>query len=891
MSQNTNYSYTLNIEKPANTLMSVQSAIISFDVYISPTVTFNLWVNNQPCNNPSYTISTTYASAGQSRITFDCGNVITKEGTYNVIIKPTQQNTGAITGWADISYSISPSGKMTMHGTEYSFGQSAKLWLQLLDANTTAVTGGVCYIDIYTPNNQIFVERATMSNLNHDGIYYYDISEVPILSGVYPAISTCYYISSQTFNNFTSVSFLNGTLSSGTITDTAILDINYLQTTESIAGLGNPRRIHEEFNISRNVCDISEALLTGISIYWTGKWNSNVANDVLTLNVYNYTSDSWIALPNGISGSGISVKSVTNTFSLSNITKAGLVNSTGGNFRLRINDTFLADATSSSFDTDYLSVACDQLSSSGWQQVKGSSEMHVTSELDYVTTLDDYHLSLGNLNTTLYDGTVINEIYYTGIFVNRFTIEPTSSITQTYNIEYQGLHSLPANSYISFYKINATGYYPYNFTTQAQTTEGHNSLNFQVTLAPLENAQFEIHARNTWESEFRSINTGVLAVYPLLSAGCDLWAIANNETPYPYIVPKNQTTEVHTPFYRSCNNWYDDYYWFNKTYTSGVNDKTFLANYIGSDIDVERSMYLQIESDYFSNNFAGNKLKDLTYLLLQDLSTTGIYSNLVMADSLNRSNMAGNRFFANVSDGRINTQYLLLLNSTVQNTPINYSKIAEFVWNYNNRTTVSLNPSTINETSLISSIAGAIWGWTGSVSSTITNTFSSVFWSNANYTEISRYVWEYNNRSLTFYQVNNISVSEIFNYLNGSLSVVDNYNYSKSAEMTWSAVDRNLTVYPIGNNITISDIWSYYNRSLSDNGVLQIWGMNNISADVWSYQNRTLTYYSINLTDLLMMVSNYTYSDVGFNLLPSQQYYQFTGNLNVILISPQYIGK
>ena len=899
MSQNINYSYTLNIEKPANTLVNVQSAIISFDVYISPTVTFNLWVNNLPCNNPTYTISTTYASAGQSRITFDCSNVITKEGNYNVVIKPTQQNTGAITGWADISYSLSPSGSMTMHGTEYQAGQSAKLWLQLLDANTTEVTSGVCYIDIYTPYNTEFVERAPMTNLLHDGIYYYDITEVPIVSGVYPAISTCYYVSTQTNNNFTSVTMLNGTLDSGDITRTTVLDTSYLGMTESAVGSGNPRRISVEFNSSYKLCNISESLLTGVSLYWTGRWNSNIGNDDMTFNIYNYTSGSWVALSNKVSGTGTGVKSVSNSLSLNNLTEAGLVNSSGSNLRLRINDTFLADATSSSFDTDYLSVTCDQLASPGWQQVKGSSEMHVTSTEDYLVTVTDYDVALGNLNTTLYNGTVINEIYYTGIFTNKFTVEPTGSTTQTYNIEYQGLHSLPANSYISFYKINATGYYPYNFTTQAQTTEGHNSLNFQVTLAPLENAQFEVHARNTWESEFRSINTGILAVYPLLSAGCDLWAIANNETPYPYIVTKNQTTEVHTPFYRACNNWYDDYYWFNQTYTKGVDDKNLLVNYIDDVAEIERGYFLQIESDYFSNNFAGSKLKDVTYLLLQDFATTGIYSNLVMADPLNRSDMFGNRFFANVSDGRINTQYLYLLNQTVNNMSINYTQIADFVWSSPNRSIT--NQVTINETSLISSIASAIWGWTGSISSTVTNTFSSVFWSNANYTEISRYVWEYGNRSLTFYQVNNISVSDIFNYLNGSLTIVDTYNYSKSAEYTWMYVDRNLTSTLI-NNLTVDQIWSFYNRSLSDNGNLQIWNYpsrnltDNLTSDlplqIWSYQNRTLTYYTINLTEFLGMIANYTYSDVGIPFLPSQQQYQVVNyNLNVILVSPQYAGN
>ena len=87
MSQNTNYNYVVDITPP-DKISKVNSAIISFDVYINPSISFSLLVNDNSCNNPIYNISTTFSSAGQSRITFDCSNVITKTGSYNIVLRP-----------------------------------------------------------------------------------------------------------------------------------------------------------------------------------------------------------------------------------------------------------------------------------------------------------------------------------------------------------------------------------------------------------------------------------------------------------------------------------------------------------------------------------------------------------------------------------------------------------------------------------------------------------------------------------------------------------------------------------------------------------------------------------------------------------------------------------
>ena len=197
MTNGQNYSYDVNINPP-DKVSSVASAIVSFDIYINPTVTFNLWVNNKPCKNPSYTVSTTYAGAGQARVTFDCSNVMTSSGTYLLILQPTQANTGTVNGWIDLTYVNNPQGSLLISGTEYSPGESATIFLQLKDTQGLARNDGTCYLDIWYPANISSVHPYTIQDapmlkaLGDDGMYYYDLI-APSTLGVYMLSAKCSY--------------------------------------------------------------------------------------------------------------------------------------------------------------------------------------------------------------------------------------------------------------------------------------------------------------------------------------------------------------------------------------------------------------------------------------------------------------------------------------------------------------------------------------------------------------------------------------------------------------------------------------------------------------------------------------------------------------------------
>lgn len=264
--------------------------------------------------------------------------------------------------------------------TEYIEGQNAKLWIQLLNNSNQAINTGVCFIDIYTPDNEEYLERATMTNFNHDGLYYYDFV-TPKELGTYPVLSLCYYQAGQTFHNPTSYFIEKGSYDSGLINDTVSVDTNFIRFKETTI---NPvRNISVGVNFSRgSICsNISESLLTGITIRTVARFDS-VVNDDITIYIYNYTSNNWLQLPNKIL-QGASWKDVTNSFQFNNISKAGLVNSTGNGLKIKFNDTGLTDGATSNLDLDLVSVSCDQLFNASWIEVRGSSEFHVSSNGNY----------------------------------------------------------------------------------------------------------------------------------------------------------------------------------------------------------------------------------------------------------------------------------------------------------------------------------------------------------------------------------------------------------------------------------------------------------------------------------------------------------------------------
>ena len=377
MSNNGNYNYLLTVNPPDH-IASVITAIISFDIYISPSVNFTMSINGTPCNTQFYYVSTTYASAGQSRITFDCSNVIKKEGVYNLTLGVRLANTGSSTGWLDLTYMNNPFGSAKVSGTEYLAGEVGTIFLQLQDSNGNAVTNGNCYLNIYYPNqpnssHAIWVNEAPMLyKSNSKGLYFYDLT-APDIMGIYMIEAECSYIYDNIwyYGEYDLINKPIRTVLAGTYTgDTVMLNSfeDWLYTQCGSSG-GKVCEAYYDFNIS-------DTNITALNLYYFGE--SQVTN-TLYFYIWNWTSSSWITLPNslafhGTSGGGGGYPSGVDEF-VSNILPLG--NTIAANKTLRIRTYTIHTSAFNMFD-NYLSIRASKLGTL-IQDVKGSGELHVGS--------------------------------------------------------------------------------------------------------------------------------------------------------------------------------------------------------------------------------------------------------------------------------------------------------------------------------------------------------------------------------------------------------------------------------------------------------------------------------------------------------------------------------
>ena len=384
MTSGTNYTYNVTISPP-DKISSVTSAIISFDVYITPSVNFSLWVNNQVCNTPSYYISTTYAGSGQSRITFDCSNIINKEGNYQIILKPTLANTGAISGWIDLTYMNNPKGSMEISGTEYSPNDLATMFVQLKDSQGLAINDGTCYIDVWYPSttnsshSYTIQDAPMMKAQGDDGIYYYDLV-APSILGVYMLSAKCSYAYSGGFvydmsgveTNKPNRTIIQGTYAGDTIFLNDFEDWIYT----SCASTGGATKYCEgyfDFDTKIHFSNITN--FTNINLFYMGEASSK-AN--MFFQIWNWTSSSWVYLPNNLTFSGLASSvpvgigdfasnpiptNYNNTFNSEGIIRIKTITYFGNSFSLYSNCLNIE-----------LKNANGEI-----QDVKGSGEMHITN--------------------------------------------------------------------------------------------------------------------------------------------------------------------------------------------------------------------------------------------------------------------------------------------------------------------------------------------------------------------------------------------------------------------------------------------------------------------------------------------------------------------------------
>jgi hypothetical protein len=595
LTANTNYDFTFTIN-PTDGYTRTQSATISFRNYMSPTITYTLTINGQSCNPAQHTISTTYSNSEQAEISFDCSSIINHVGNYTARLR-TNKNTGSITSWLDFTYINKPKATITVHGTEYEANQPAKVWLQLINNTGGNVNNGLCYLDIYTPDNEEYLEYAQMTNLNHDGIYYYDL-ETPEIEGVYPAIARCYYEATSKNYYPTTYQMYNGTAVDTLQTKILLQDGTFWRFNED--NTGGIRRLDFATNVTdaNNCTNISESLLTGITIFDYAKFDS-VVNDDITIHIFNHSNNQWIQLPNKILEGNV-WRTVSNSINTNNITKSGLYNQTRGGFLIRYNDTTLTDGADDNLDIDHAYVSCDQLANPEWTEVKGSSEMHINPPTTGLGNPYFVYTLCGDSNTESISNGCMQfkfDNYTSPTFPEGF-LEPQGYLYENITV----INSRQTDINTHFYYETPAGVdctaildileerngtnNLYDTTTMRTGSEGDNcELTLPVTFNASENQiQIVIIADNYMLWENNRANRLVNFYRQPIQDLCGNFATVSNVTMTVPITTTLSEYENNTVL-MACWQSLDDLYWFDDYYNNGLLDNTsgtFSSNLAGT---------------------------------------------------------------------------------------------------------------------------------------------------------------------------------------------------------------------------------------------------------------------------------------------------------------------
>lgn len=814
MTQNVWYNYTVDINPPDN-IKEVINAIVFFDVYINPTRNFTIMVNNQFCRSSSYYISTTYATSSQARIYFDCGNIINKTGTYNVSLRVTGGNVGSLIGWLDLTYMNDPKADIFMYGTEYNSRDLGKVWLQLLDNQKNPVNNATCLVNVYYPDNNKFINNAIMEKLEK-GIYYYDFI-VPNYQGVYPAIAECFYVTNETRYVSSSATVIKGTSKAGSYLSTHLDDNVIWEIEEANGGV----------TVMFNFTGIPQPqFISFVDIIWSGIWKKekrDVSVDNIRIYVWNFTSSSWQLLPNQIYYSGTEYK-VTNSFQISNLSTSGIYKN--GNMALLFNDS-VSDATKTKFKTDYLAISFIYLAFGEFQEVKGSSEIHVHDADGYYMVgycpftnmeFDDYTYCSYFTNDNEF-----NEIE--GEIEQRIRVYSTvTSFKETY-FTYESPYSIDCSALYWIKYYNGTDWVD---VEDYQVSSNVNMENCHITI-PIVLEKDKVY--EYWFKFDNYLKWEVLWTKDLLdyiSSKLTQVCYTINST-HNYSVPIDVNTYLGEGATRYCHRIFDDIYWWNYYYNASKNI-TNTGEYLSYFIETRfyrRALYDHILSlnGYMNNVSIGNVSFDDSNIIA---AVNNLHSSIV---SVNNTVISANNTLS----------YMI-------------SQIPYNVWNFATRTLTEFNFLVDLTTDSINSILNPIFTNFNFINSRLNSIEEKIDELNLLTYQLNQSIfYELNNQYYILQNINqsvydnNQELKQKIDYLNQSLNYINN-----------NIISVNNSIYVINNSLAL-DIDKVYSLSKEINQSLQSLNVSlNVSinpSDIWEYPNRTLTYYpEYNDTELKQMI-------------------------------------
>ena len=342
----------------------VKARIILDTLYADTTIYMTL--NGTYCNPRSYNIPN---AESRYLIEFSCTDAFKGEGTYEVKFYSTKDVKNLYAEW-EITYLNNPEveikhvykrvkARMIVKGTDYVFGETAKVFLQLLK-DEQPVNKAICLMDLYDPNNTRILDDVVMPYLNgSDGLYYYEY-KIPPVQGVYMLSVKCLYLVNYTMDYADAFNLLHGDLIEGTYEDTWNEDRIY-HTIQEVSP--DYMDFYYEFE---NVTLPDNA--TQMVVMWKGEWTDH--DETVYMYLWNWNTSTWDLMPNRIAWY---TNMISNTIENESISCYLHPN---GTVRVRFTDS---DVTSDKgyLRTDLLEVQLHYAIYGSIEMMRGGGEVHI----------------------------------------------------------------------------------------------------------------------------------------------------------------------------------------------------------------------------------------------------------------------------------------------------------------------------------------------------------------------------------------------------------------------------------------------------------------------------------------------------------------------------------
>lgn len=655
------YDYNITIDPPDG-FEEVVSAIITYQMWLNPTVEFFLSVNGQTCNTPSYEVHTSYAGAGEGTIFFDCTNIINHAGQYNITLTP-DDDTGAVTGWLDITYqnnqsdyietvgnvdtvgNVAEVGKLTepemdIHGTEYTSGQNAKVFLQLLDGDNQPIENSSCYTSIYYPTNQVWKYQQLMTYVN-EGIFAYDFT-TPQVQGVYPVSAFCTLPtyeqnSTEVYDTFEGDDGWAGAWD---------YDGCSVQSTYSYSSPSALECINDKFP-ERDITSSDAYARVDYSFWYraTGFSSSayifyqliDASGTVYYLEVVTDGQDdgTWRRVTGSLSSDtdGFDFDG-TITFKIDT------------NNDLDGNDYYYLDSLELSFAEEIA------VNGTEYQIVRGSSEVHVTSDVEYEPVI-----SYGTLTNETFDGYFY--LYYD-------VYSGTNQNKTGQKVQLPIFNAFPCEEVQDVFLKNESGEWE-NISYSKRLLGNRNdrcSVNVEMDLAVAESYEIMIKLTNFWRLELLGRFDEATINKNIINDGCVYYQMANGLD--NFTVPLMSAPSETDDFWLSCQYYFQTYYDLNKTIVEKFVLQVGEANYTEEQMGELEGIYLNLLQQ-------ADLLNDLMKGILNNWQQGNDYSQTIIGGG---SDIEYLTFFANISGNQMNY-------NAMQNLP---AIVVGDMWEAENRT-------------------------------------------------------------------------------------------------------------------------------------------------------------------------------------------------------------